>query len=94
MQRPHYSRIYAKGRHPTVRNTVVDHTPVNPSKCCGSVCWLLVGLLGILLIVLGMLFGLRVLGDGSIFGLGWGSNAGIQGGGDIEEEGVDDNGGK
>ena len=70
--RPGYQKLYSTNCYQRNRNvsSAVEEAH-KPSKCCGPPCWALLGCLGLLGVILGMLFGLGVIGGlpGFNFGL-------------------------
>ena len=62
MDRPHYQKLYSNRRTDERREAPVTEETAKPNKCCGTPCWALLGLLGLIGVILGMLFGLGVIG--------------------------------
>lgn len=69
-QRPGYQKLYSNNYYQQARSPApVAEEAHKASKCCGTPCWGLLGCCGLLGVILGMLFGLGVLGGLPKFGL-------------------------
>lgn len=73
-ERPQYQRLYNNQRVEERRQAPLHDEEVKKSGCCGFPCWALLGLLGLIGLVLGLLFGLGVIG-----GLRGSGNANVDG---------------
>ena len=62
MERPYYQKVHSRPQREPRREAPITEEPVKKKKACGTPCWILLGLLGLLGVVFGMLFGLGVFG--------------------------------
>lgn len=77
-ERPQYQKLHQNARVETRREASINEEPVKASTCCGPACWALLALLALAALVLGLLFGLGVIGGtGSNFGGADTANSGV-----------------
>ena len=70
INRPGYQKLYSNNYYQQARSPApVAEEAHKASKCCGTPCWGLLGCCGLLGVILGMLFGLGVIGSLPSFGL-------------------------